>query len=865
MAQVADSLVTQGEPLHSAFDNAPIGMAFSDGEGHFVRVNPAAIRMVGFVPSAHRHGTFEIPEQTIRRTDGSALDQADQPWSRVLRDRVGVQGEEIGMLRPDGGLVWASVSARPLADGGVVVFWQDISELRRVEETLQLKEAAVESSLYAVAIADLDGRLRYVNDAFVKMWGLESKLAPLGRFGTEFWVDPESAAMWAKKVKDGPIPHGEMVARRPDGSVFDAEFTTSIVRDRSGRPLGILGTFIDATERHLAEQALRRSEERFTLAFNVMPDAVYLFELATGHFLEVNPGFERLSGYSRAEALGRNMGDLGMWCHTEDRDRFRQQLAAEGHVRGFLCETRRRDGTVCWAESSSDPIVLDGRPCLLSTTRDVTDRIRAENALRESEARFRTMFDTHDAIMFLVDPETGAILDANQAAELFYGYPPKALAHMSARELNTTDFKEILTAMKRVAKGAQPAVQRTHRLASGELRDMEIYSSSIDMGGRRVLFAILHDITARGQLEAQVRQAQKMESLGSLAGGVAHDMNNILGAILGITSLLRTDDLEDQHSHDYETIMQACLRGRTMVRGLLDFTRQELVDLQPIDLNLLAQEQARLVRSNLPPDVRLDLHLAPGLRRIRGDSSTLGRAVMNLIMNAIDALGDSGRIAVHTRNADLDTVELVVEDDGPGMSKEVLDKALDPFFTTKPLGKGTGLGLAIVYGTMKAHRGQFELRSQPGQGARACLRFSASLDAPAAMGRAHATPTPTNVATLDVLLVDDDPLIQGAVSAMLRRLGHRVTAALTGAEALHLLESSATCSLVILDLNMPVLDGPSTLPRLRALRPSLPVLLATGRADEAAQDLARSYSAVTILPKPFTFGELRQHLDGIAR
>jgi CheY-like chemotaxis protein len=230
------------------------------------------------------------------------------------------------------------------------------------------------------------------------------------------------------------------------------------------------------------------------------------------------------------------------------------------------------------------------------------------------------------------------------------------------------------------------------------------------------------------------------------------------------------------------------------------------------------------------------------------------------MMNAIDAIGARGSITLRTRNLP-SGVELVVQDDGPGMTKEILDKALDPFFTTKPVGKGTGLGLAIVYGTMKAHRGQLDLSSQPGQGVRACLRFPASEESRTQPPKAPSVTSFPASASHTILLVDDDPLIQGAVSGMLRKLGHQVSSAMTGAEALVALESPATFSLVILDLNMPVLDGAATLPRLRALRPTLPVILATGRADQAAQDLARVYPLVTFLPKPFSFEELRQRIE----
>jgi two-component system, cell cycle sensor histidine kinase and response regulator CckA len=1025
---LATNSVTDLEAIvDSIFDDAPIGIAIADESGLFVRANHEARRLMGFAASLTRTGAFDIPVQTIFHADGSELAEADLPWVRVRRERTRVAGEEVGLLQPDGNLIWVSVSAMATPSGGVVVFYQDITarrrhddiqrargrlvelasrsgthdllqatldeaealtgslvgfyhfldddqttlslqawssrttrefckaegqgrhydlslagvwadcvrerravihndyaslpnkkglpeghapvlrllsipvirggkikallgvgnkphpygpwdvdkvqyladlawdiaDRRRAEETLDLKEAALESSLNALALADAGGRIRYVNDAFLKMWGYADKKSLLGRLASELSVDPAAATVLTRAVAKGEIPCGEMLALRPDGSTFTAEFTATPVNDRLGRPLGLLGTFIDVSDRRRVEVALLKSEERFALAFDIMPDAVYIFARATGHLLEVNKGFERMSGYTREEAIGKSLIDLNMFVHKEDRDRYRSILAEKGRVRRFLCEIRHSSGTIYWAESSSDPILVAGEPCVLSTTRDVTDHILAEKALRESEARFRSMFDHHDAVMLLIDPREGRILQANRAAEAYYGYPPGVLARMALVDLNEMDPAALERSIDKALEGREKFFHRRHRLASGELRHVEVHVSPVDFGGRQILFSIVHDITDRRRLEEQVRQAQKMESLGSLAGGVAHDMNNILGAILGITSLLRGDDIEDQHATDYETIIQACLRGRTMVRGLLDFTRQELVDLQPLDLNSLVEEQARLARSNLPAAMRLDLDLTPDLGCVRGDSNTLGRAIMNLVMNAIDALVDKGRIVIRTRGTSNGSIELIVDDDGPGMAKEVLEKAQDPFFTTKPVGKGTGLGLAIVYGTMKAHRGQLEITSQPGQGVRALLRFPPCDDEKVTVP-VVGTPTLAKHRSLDVLLVDDDPLIQSAVSGMLRRLGHRVTAALTGAEALHVLESGASCSLVILDLNMPVLDGASTLPRLRSLRPELPVIIATGRADALAHELARTYAAVRILPKPFTYEELRQHLDAMA-
>jgi signal transduction histidine kinase len=217
-----------------------------------------------------------------------------------------------------------------------------------------------------------------------------------------------------------------------------------------------------------------------------------------------------------------------------------------------------------------------------------------------------------------------------------------------------------------------------------------------------------------------------MESLGILAGGVAHDMNNILGAIMGITSLLRQDsDADSSLAKDYDTIVQACTRGRTMVRGLLDFTRQEPSNFLHIDLNAIVLEQCNLLTKTLPVGVRLDVLTSPDLLPMLGDINKLQRVVLNLCTNAVDAVGSNGRVGVETRNNDLGEVELVVHDDGPGMQPEVLGKAFEPFFTTKPVGKGKGLGLAIVYGTVRSHHGHIDIKTGQGLGTRVVVRFPA--------------------------------------------------------------------------------------------------------------------------------------------
>ena len=361
--------------------------------------------------------------------------------------------------------------------------------------------------------------------------------------------------------------------------------------------------------------------------------------------------------------------------------------------------------------------------------------------------------------------------------------------------------------------------------------------------------------------QAQMQNSQKMESLGTLAGGVAHDMNNVLGAILGLASAhLETQPAGSPAYRAFETIAKAAVRGGKLVKNLLSLARQNPAENLQLDLNTVLREEIRLLEFTTLVGVRLVLDLADGLRPIRGDASSLTHAFMNLCVNAVDAMPEKGTLTLRTRNLGEDWVEVVVEDTGTGMSREVLEKACDPFFTTKETGKGTGLGLSMVQAAVKGHSGQFEIQSEPGLGTRVCLRFPAcEPSAPEAVAEPEA---PSARGALSVLVVDDDELIRDSMEAVLGSLGHTAALARSGEEALARLDSGWVPDLVILDMNMPGLGGGGTLPRLRARLPMAPILLATGRADQAAQDLVDADPRVTLLSKPFSSEELQRCIAG---
>jgi PAS domain S-box-containing protein len=738
----------------------------------------------------------------------------------------------------------------------------DIIEKKRSEELLHRSHTALNGSLNAVVVTDVELKITYLNPAFLKLFRLPHSREQLGRSLLDYWQDPTLAERVFREMFEDGFSAGELYGRREDGSNFLVEFTGSCIRDRDGNSLGLFATFIDVTDYHRVQTGLRDAEEKFSGAFHVISDSVHITDYVTNKIIEVNEGFERGSGYSRQEVIGKTTIQLNLWADPIDRQTYFAKLAKQGYVRGFQARFRTKDGRILWAEHSSDFLQLSGRRCLVTITRDVTAQRAAAIAIEESEQRFRNMFDLHDAAMLLIDPENGEIHSANAAAELYFGTERGCLVERRIDEICTISPSESSLLLKAAVSGTTKAFGLRHRDQSGNIREAEVYASPIHHLGQTVLYAILHDVTERRKLEEQVRRVQRMDCLGNLASGVAHDINNVLSAILAHATVQCEESPKGSElADDLSTIVQACIRGRTLVRSLLDFARPKLSNQQIMSLNALVEDEVRLLSRTTLSKISLKLDLEPNLHSISGDSSALGHALMNLCINAVDAMANGGTLTIVTRNLSSTKVELRVCDTGHGMSQEVLEKALDPFFSTKPQGKGTGLGLPMVYSAAEAHAAQLEIMSTEGHGTAVSLTFP-TVDAPieeapeSQVGRFF-------VESLSILVVDDDWIVLRGLARQLTRLGHHVTPCTHGMKAIQLLEMPPTFDLVVVDVNMPDISGCDVYNRSREGDRHCPFLFVTGRPDEALQQFIAEHPQTEMLAKPFTQSELKESLRKI--
>jgi PAS domain S-box-containing protein len=636
----------------------------------------------------------------------------------------------------------------------------------------------------------------------------------------------------------------------------------------------------EISERKRFEGEFRASEGKFSSIFHLSPDAIDLTQLETGLSLEINRCYEKMYGYSREELLGHSTlpEDLGLWQKKQDRDRHIADLKANGVSLGLEACMRRKDGSTFIALISSAILDINGQRCNLSVARDITDRKRAEEELRKlnlelrkSEAQKRAMINAIPDIIFTYGRD-GEYLAIQAADSSLLILPKEQLLHRKVTEVLPGPIADrFMRTIEAVL--ATDTVQELNYLlpvASGEYA----FEARLAPLTRDTVLAIVRDVTEKlrmeqrqRELQAQLEQTQKMESLGSLAGGVAHDMNNVLAAILAMVSVLDGNPSDaPTRKEALATIARACTRGRNVVKSLLYFARKGLETVGPVHLNSIAGEVVHLLSYTTLSRVQIITSYEEPLGLIEGDEGALSHAMLNLCVNAVDAMPEGGTLEIRSRQREGWGIEVSFKDSGTGMSPEVMNKAMEPFYTTKPVGKGTGLGLAMVYGTVQAHNGTFEIRSEVGRGTEVILGFPylPGTSGVAAAPREESAPITSGAeGSLNILLVDDDELIRMSVAPMLMALGHHVETAESGQEALDRIQNGLPVDLVILDMNMPGLNGAQTLARLQILRPRQAVLMATGYSDDSMGLLLKEHPNVHSLRKPFSMNEIRTKFESM--
>jgi PAS domain S-box-containing protein len=628
-------------------------------------------------------------------------------------------------------------------------------------------------------------------------------------------------------------------------------------------------------ERRRAEEALIRSEEHvrqsaaeFQLLFEANPMPMWVFEHGTLRFLAVNDAAVQLYGYSREEFLEMTIAAIRP---PEEVPRMLREIPGRsGEVKRFgLWRHRRKDGTPLDVEVSYRDMMFQGRDARLVLANDVTDRQIAERARQESESRFRQLAESIPQVFWLTDPDKNTILYVSPAYVSIWGRPIESLvadARAWLDAIHPDDRARVQRAMW--LKQAAGTYDEEYRIVrpDGVVRTIHDRAFPVrnEQGAVVRIAGLATDITDRKELQEQFFRAQRLEAIGTLASGVAHDLNNILAPVLMAAGLLKTRATPGTDLKMLGLIENAAQRGAGIIAQLLAFSRGAEGPRGRLQLRHLLKELTHLMQETFPKNIAITLDAPKDLWVVVGEASQLHQVFMNLCVNARDAMPQGGELLITAANRRMEAspagpggsfIAVRVVDTGQGIPAEILSRIFDPFFTTKAAGKGTGLGLSTVLGLVKSHGGMVDVESTPGRG----TTFTILLPAVESAGdQAVEVPVePQSGRGQLLLVVDDEAAIVATLRLLLEARQYRVVTAREGQEAIRVfLEHRAAICAVVTDLMMPVMGGLDLARALRQLNPGLPVIACTGLDQEEFRRDCAAVGIATLLPKPFVPAQL---------
>lgn len=845
--------------LQLHIDRMPIAYIFFDSDIRYSNWNPAAEKIFGY-----------SREEII----GQSLQFLVHPDDRVHVDAIlhrlrtgDIAAQSINRnVTKDGRVITCEWHNTPLfaSDGtflGVLSMTLDITDRVRAEEALRASERRLRLALEAA------GAIAFVwdikSDAVTRYFSTEPALPITAeQLGTlndvRARIHPDDLASFdsslAACLVEGADYRNRYRVVRPDGTTASLEEYGYLDREADGTALSLTGMSIDVTERVKATEALRVSEARYRQLVDLLPTAIFVYsdhEIRYG-----NPAFLRLIGATgQDELLGRSPFDV---AHPTAHDALRRQheiMTRTGEaVPGFEMRVVRCDGRSIPVYAVSAPISGYGQSAILVTLADLTERERATELLRS------VLSSVSDAILTI--DERGVVGSANPSAARQFGYAEDELLGENVNMLMPDPYRDqhndYLANYLRtgIAKVIGIGREVDCRRRDGTVFPAELTVTEFSLEGERHFTGVLRDITERNRLKAQFIEAQKMEAVGRLAGGVAHDFNNLLTIINGYCELMLSDfPVGDRRRESIANIHDAGERAARLTQQLLAFSRKAVIEPKVLDLNELVSESAKLLRRLIGEDILLAVLPASTPIWVKADPGQLEQVIMNLVVNARDAMPTGGRLTIETSTiADSDTsrfARLSVSDTGCGMTDDVKGKVFEPFFTTKGVGKGTGLGLAVVHGIVTQSGGQIEIESTIGVG----TTFQILLPVVAVQTSDAATDTAKLAirGTETILLVEDEDAVRKIARIALQTHGYSVLEANGGAAAIRYAETyPGEIHLMVSDVVMPEMGGRELLDLVRRHRPGLRVLFMSGYTDDAVLLHGVVDATDAFIQKPFS-------------
>ena len=765
-----------------------------------------------------------------------------------------------------------------------------LRDVERRNRDLQDSEARLKAFFdlapFGCTVTDLQGRYRMVNQSTCQRIGMPEEEI-VGHTESELGIivnEASSENMRNELLNSGEMIRQEMIVTSAKGPVH--VISSSRLIEYGGEQL-ILSATVNITERKKMEEALRESENNFTRIFELAPiHLAFESEFDDYRATTWNEAWYRTFGYIHKEVDGRSGDDFGLWANSKDRMRFIDMVKVQNKVAGMEVQLQHCDGSIRTCEVFGRFIGKAGQRILMAAYVDITESKQAELALKESEERFSKAFQSSPAPMCISDIETGRFLDANEKLLQMLERTRSEIIGQTSFEIGIWKDPEV-----RVRLGRKLQTERSFKderiklfTKSGKIRDALWSAEIVNLAGAEAMLTLLSDITDRNRaekekekLQAQLQQSQKMESVGRLAGGVAHDYNNMLGVIIGHAELasIKVDKNHEIQRHLKE-IMHAAQRSTELTQQLLAFARRQTIAPRFLDLNMSVAITLQMVQVLIGEDIELVWLPVAGSCTVKIDPVQLNQLLMNLCVNARDAISGTGRITIETEMLNLDSAYcasntyfipgdyavLTVSDNGCGMDRESQSKIFEPFYTTKGVGKGTGLGLATVYGIVKQNNGFINVYSEPGRGTTVRVylprhnvladekRGSVISSIPKGFGET-------------VLVVEDEAALLDITTTMLVDLGYRVLGATTPAEAIRLGEEQKdSINLLMTDVVMPDMNGRELEQQIKKINPKIKCLFMSGYTANVISKYGVLDNDVHFLQKPFTLKDLAIKIRG---
>ncbi len=755
-------------------------------------------------------------------------------------------------------------------------------ERKRAEEALKASEEyarnIIESSLDMIIAVDQNRKITQFNKAAQETFGYRPEEV-IGQFVDILYADVAQGL----RIHEMTVVNGrcveEILNRRKNGEVFPSLLSASILKDIRSQMIGVMGISRDITERKRAEEALRESKEKFKTLVEDITDIFYEVNVE-GKITYGSPNLFTATGYAPQEILGKRYFRL---IAPEDRrmvvDYYFTQVESGAIDAKCVFGAIRKDGTRIWAEQNTrivrDP---DGRVLKFrNVVRDITERKRTEEALELQQSYFQQLFENSPAGIVILDT-SDLVLNANTAFEKMFHY---SITETRGQKINDLIVPQsLLHEAEDLSEQAQRRnivhIQTLRKRKDGSLINVSVTGYPIVIENEIVgIYGMYLDITVQKRLEDQLRQSQKLESLGTLAGGIAHDFNNILSIILGHTSLLERLQANPQKlSQSIEAITKATERGASLVRQLLTFARKTDALLESVQVNDIIGEIKKLLQDTFPKTITISMSLQPDLPAIVADASQIHQVLLNLCVNARDAMPKRGTLSISTGTIEGESVssrfpkatarqyvQIEVSDTGTGMDETTRQRIFEPFFTTKGPGKGTGLGLSVVFGIAENHNGFIDVRSAPGEGTSFTVYLPIPQRAPAVSQRSRKSVEEIAGGTETILLIEDEEMLRELVKGFLVSKGYTVLIAEDGMQGVEMYQSHQDqIAIVLSDIGLPVLSGQDALRRIREMNPKAKVVLASGYVEPGLKSELFKAGAKDFIQKPYSADEVLQKI-----